>query len=236
MPSIFITGTGTEVGKTLVTGAIAAKLSNLGYKVGVMKPFISGVQKEELKSRKTDTGFLKWASKSDAPIEDISPMIFSEPVAPYSAILKSGENIDWPKIEKVYSGQLKKNDFLLMEGIGGICVPLDESTLVIDLIKRWNMPVIVVSPNSLGTINHTLMTIKILQQNNLDVLGIIFNEISDDPSSTSNPEIIHIFSNIPILGRLRFITSCSLESIDRSDLLEASSEINLDIFDKLGTN
>ena len=97
-----------------------------------------------------------------------------QPVAPYSALLKSGESIDWTKIEKAYSNLMEKNDILLVEGIGGICVPLDESTLVIDLIKKWNIPVIVVAPNSLGTINHTLTTVELLKHHHIDIFGNYF--------------------------------------------------------------
>jgi len=202
MRSFFITGTDTGVGKTEVAACLASMFYQKGYKVGVMKPFATGV-----KDISEDARILKRASKSVDSIEIINPISFKLPLAPLVAARLEKKQINFCAIVDKFRRLRKLNDILIVEGIGGVMVPIYEEKrktfYVIDMIKRFNLPVILVSRPNLGTINHTLMTIKILQDRKIKIAGIIINyasKVKNDLSIETNPEIIERLSGVNVLG------------------------------------
>lgn len=164
---IFVTGTGTEVGKTLVSCGIARFLKNAGVNVGVMKPVSSGSMEDAFRLTKAARCLdkMKW----------INPVHFKNPLAPYSASLIEKRKFSLKKVLHAYRKIRMKHPFVIVEGIGGTRVPLTANFEVADLIFKMKLPAIIVSSAKLGTINHTLLTLDYLERKKVKVLGIILN-------------------------------------------------------------
>lgn len=200
---IFITATDTEVGKTVVSSLLATVLKRRNIKVGVMKPVATGSQK--------DAKVLKKAAGVNDGLKLINPIFLKRPLAPISAARLEKKNIDLNKVFKSYNYLTKKYDFLIVEGIGGILTPIKSNFLVTDLIKKLDLPIIIVARPNLGTINHTLLTVKIAKNYGLNIKGIMIN-YSRKPSSTcdgqlaekTGPKIIEELSGISILGNIPY--------------------------------
>jgi dethiobiotin synthetase len=199
MSSIFITGTDTSVGKTIVTCGIALFLKEIGINVGVMKPISTGGIPSQ------DAMFLKRIINIKDSINFINPICFKTPVAPYVAERLENKKIEIKKILNSYKKLLKLHDIILIEGIGGIFVPIKPNYFVIDLIKEFDTPTIVISRAGLGTINHTLLTINALKEYKINVIGIILNGYKgDDISENTNKFVIEKFSKIPVLANIKY--------------------------------
>jgi len=199
---IFITGTDTRVGKTVVSAGLALSLKHKGLDVGVMKPFQSGGRE--------DTNFLIKASGVKDKFELINPCYFKKPLAPLTASEIEGVQIDIAAIKNAFDELCKRHEIVIVEGIGGLLVPLTEDYFVSDLILELDIPVVVVSRVSLGTINHTLLTIRQTEEAGINILGIIFNEAKKKKkglAETTNPSVIERLSGVTILGTLPYVTS-----------------------------
>lgn len=192
--AIFITATDTGVGKTTISKALAKLLKDKGYKVAYFKPIETGIEKEE----NTDYYSLLQITKQ----EDLAVLYkFINPVAPYTATLLEGVDIDIDLIKNHLEYLKNKYDFVIVEGAGGVAVPIKIDYTYLDFIKETKIPVLVVSRSKLGTINHTYLTIKALKDINADIKGIIINQYEgNDISEKTNPEIIEKMTNIPILA------------------------------------
>jgi len=192
--AIFITATDTGVGKTTISKALAKLLKDKGYKVAYFKPIETGIEKEE----NTDYYSLLEITKQ----QDLAVLYkFKNPVAPYTATLLEGIDIDIDLIKKHLENLKNKYDFVIVEGAGGVAVPIKIDYTYLDFIKETKIPVLVVSRSKLGTINHTYLTVKALKDINADIKGIIINEYEgNDISEKTNPEIIEKMTNIPILA------------------------------------
>lgn len=146
----FITGTDTEVGKTIVTAALGLCLKQEGYDIGVMKP---------IQCSGDDAEFLKNTLDVSDPLEEINPYYTDEPLSPHIAFERANKEIHREEIIERYE-QLKGNhDITLVEGAGGLLVPIQKDYCMIDLIEDLDLEVVIVSRLGLGTINHTLLTI-----------------------------------------------------------------------------
>ena len=202
---IFITGTDTGVGKTVVSAGLALSLKQKGLDVGIMKPLQSG--------RRDDTDFLIKTLGVKDEIKLINPYYFKKPLAPLTASEVEGVKIDISSIKNAFEELCKRHDIVIVEGIGGLLVPLTEDYFVSDLILELDIPVIVVSRVGLGTINHTLLTIKHAKESGIDIIGIIFNETKKRRkglAEKTNPSIIEKLSGVPILGNLPYIQLVSI--------------------------
>ncbi|MFH1287200.1 MAG: dethiobiotin synthase [bacterium] len=202
MPGVFITGTDTDVGKTIVSAALAFGLKKKAVNIGVMKPIACGGVKIGNRFVSEDAIILKKTVDADDPIELINPVCFKNPIAPYPASLLENKKVDFKKIRLSYKKLINKYDFLLVEGIGGVLVPIKKKYFVIDLIKELNLPVIVVCRSNIGTINHTLLTVNALQLKGIKILCLVFNKTSlsaEDSSEKSNPDIINKLTGIPVV-------------------------------------
>jgi dethiobiotin synthetase len=203
MPALFVTGTDTGVGKTMITGAIAAYCSlTKNIDVGVMKPFEAGLMLRGKDLLPWDAICLKEASGSQDDMALINPYAFEAPLSPLAASEEENVHIDLEMLDRIYQSLLKKHEILFVEGAGGILVPIRKDFFFVDLIKRWNVPVIVVSRLGIGTINHTLLTTRYLKQEGIRVVGVILNDSDsrNDPSKKSNPEILARYLDVPLLG------------------------------------
>ena len=201
MPGLFITGTDTGVGKTYVTCHLAEKLRGEGVDIGVMKPISTGPAGED------DALNLKKKLKLSDPLELINPIHLKHPLAPYPAARLEKRKINLKKIFSAYKELAKRHQTVLVEGIGGVAVPITKDYCVIDLIKDMGLPVIVVARAGLGTINHTLLTIGALIDCRIEVAGIIMNGFTGkDKSEKTNAEVIEKLSRVPILEKLKWVS------------------------------
>jgi dethiobiotin synthetase len=206
---IFITGTDTGVGKTLIAGGLAACSRSGGSRVGVMKPVESGCRRTEQGLQPDDALFLKKMAASADDLEDIVPYRLEQPLTPSVAAALSGVAIDFEVIKEAYRRIAGKNDLVLVEGAGGLLAPITGHLTGVDLIRLLQIPVIVVARNALGTINHTLLTVEHARRSGLTVLGIILNHGSPTPdlSAETNPGIIAELSGLPLLGVMPYLPS-----------------------------
>ncbi len=198
--NIFITGTDTDVGKTIVTAGLASCFQNEGKKTAVFKPVQSGAEEENGQLVAPD---LKFVEKINPKVTTLATYNLKHAVAPSLAAELENVKISTDNIIKDYNNLTNQHDVVLIEGAGGIMAPVYKNFLIIDLIKKFNIPMIIVARPNLGTINHTLLTINVAKQYNIKTLGII---ISNYPSDTNDiaiktaPKIIEELSGIKILG------------------------------------
>lgn len=205
---IFITGTDTDVGKTVVAGALAMGLKKIGFSVGVMKPVETGCKKVGKRLIPSDAIFLKKASGSRDSLDLINPYRFEKSLAPSVASELEGVRIDISRILKTFDIMKKRHDIVIIEGAGGILVPVYKDYLFLELIRDLGLPVLIVARPWLGTINHTLLTIRCAQEYGIPVIGFILNytkDLKQDPSEKTNPLVIKRLSNVPLIGIFPFI-------------------------------
>jgi dethiobiotin synthetase len=192
MKGLFITGTDTGVGKTIVAGAIAAYLREQGRSVGVMKPAETGCRPmtsaQVIKYAggrvkcvgsglyPTDAAFLKEASGSADPLDLICPYRFAEPLAPAVAAERAGVKVRTALIKESLKAIEGGRDYVIVEGAGGLMVPLYKKYLYLDLAAELGLPLIIVGRAGLGTINHTLLTLHAARSRGLSVTGIVLNQ------------------------------------------------------------
>lgn len=203
---LFVTGTDTGVGKSIVTGGLAGLLRKQGINVGVMKPVETGCLHDDGSFFPADAQFLKDMSGVDAPLEEIVPYQFKEPLAPSVAAEREGITIDCNKLGKKFEHISRHYDVMLVEGAGGLLVPLYQKFLFIDLVKRFKLPILIVSRATLGTINHTLLTLRAARAEKVPVAGIVINNLSPEKNAASetNPEVIAHLVDVPVWGVLPY--------------------------------
>ncbi len=198
--SFFITGTDTGIGKTFITALIATALREQGIDVGVMKPVETGCRDEGGSLIPSDATLLKEAAKTEDALDLINPFRFRLPAAPSIAAREEGAVIECGSIKDSFELLAERHDTLLVEGVGGLMVPMNKSETVADLIKLLSIPVIIVAGTQLGTINHTILTVSTARQHGIDITGIIFNHYTEDGESAVG-EIVR-FTGLPIIGKV----------------------------------
>ena len=209
MESLFITGTDTDVGKTYITAGLAVTLRKMDIDVGVMKPFAAGsAQKNGFKSE--DVEILSNAAQVNDPENLVNPQFFPMTASPYTTWKTMKIK---PKISSVISSfkKLSKlHEMLLVEGMGGIMTPILKDYFVTDLIKEMKIPAVLVTRTKVGTINHTIMTVKMCEKYKIPIKGIIVNDFDSDGYKIK--ELIRDLKNltgVPILGTIPFIEDMS---------------------------
>jgi dethiobiotin synthetase len=210
---IFVTGTDTGVGKTLVASALARFLAERGKKVGVMKPVETGVA--DSSTTGADAELLMWASDSREEIERISPYRLARPLAPSLAAEQEGIRIDLDVLTGAARRLGESHDFLLIEGAGGLMVPLSGGLLMADLIRRLGLPLLVVCRPGLGTINHTLLTVFCARTMNLPIAGFIINgmPLQPGPAEESAPHTLASLASADLLGVLSHVEGTDREKV-----------------------
>jgi len=227
---IFITGTDTGVGKTFISGALASALRGRGMNIGVMKPIESGCKRLQGSLVPADALFLKELSGSNDDIDLINPYRLEHPLAPGTAAEMEGVKIDLKKIEEAYDRMGKNHDLMLVEGAGGLLVPLGDALLIADLIKSLRIPALVIARSSLGTINHTLLTLRSAEASGIEVLGVIINHVTPHVGLAEETcaGSIKKFTSIPILGVFPFVEDTQKKNKEYlRDLAERCVNINI---------
>ena len=210
---LFITGTDTGVGKTLISGGIASVLRQQGLKVGVFKPIASGCRDEGVLIS-DDTEFLAMCADADYSLSIISPVTFKTPAAPITCVQVEGRAIDYEEIVTAYTYLCENTDVVIVEGIGGAMVPLDAEHTVLDLAAEFDLPTVIVARPNLGTINHSLLTIAAARNGGLPVAGLVisgYNAFEADIAEETSPDVISEFSNTPLLSIVPYDEESSVE-------------------------
>lgn len=228
MSGLFITATDTDVGKTVITGVIAAALKARGESVGVMKPVASGgVINKAGKLVAEDATFLMQAAGIEEEKRDlVNPLCLEPALTPAVAGEISNIKVDIPVILETYHKLTAAYEPVLVEGVGGIVAPLWEDYLVVDFMKELALPAIVVTRPNLGTINHTVLTIEYARSRGIEVKGIIINNWDEDKAGILeffNAEYMVRLTGVPILGKLPYspaINAAAAQSAELAKLAE----------------
>lgn len=218
----FITGTDTDVGKTVASSALLYSLKSAGYSTAVLKPVAAGVEKEV--NVNSDVIILQDNATNKNTYKEINPYLFQEPIAPH--IASKNESIDMNVDECVDSCQpiLKSNaDFIVIEGAGGLLVPLNNKQTMLDLAIALHAEIILVVGMKLGCINHTLLTVNAIKESGLNFTGWIANHLSTDMLyASSNIDSLKGMINAPLIAEIPFFK--------KIDPVKMSTYINQEIF------
>jgi dethiobiotin synthetase len=193
---VFVTGTGTEVGKTVVAAAIARSAAASGRRVAVFKPAVTGLDE----AGEADHELLRRASGSTQSDDEIAPYRYGPPASPHLAAAQAGEQIERQRLLDAARTAEASADFLVCEGVGGLLVPLAPDYSVRDLAVDLRLPLVVVAPPGLGTINHTLLTIEAARGRGLEVEAVVLTPWPAEPSTIerSNRETIEALGAVRV--------------------------------------
>ena len=217
---LFITGTDTGVGKTYVAAALASWSRAQGINTGVMKPFATGARRIAQRLVSEDALILQSACASKDPAAWVNPSCFREPLAPFVAAVRARKTISLDKAVSAFYRLAEVHDFMIVEGIGGLLVPLTARATLADFAKRLALPVVIVARPGLGTINHTLLTIEAARRAKLKIAGVVFNHgtpITKDPMArivaSTSAEVIRQRGKVAIAGSLPHLHKKSASSL-----------------------
>jgi dethiobiotin synthetase len=191
-----ITGTDTGVGKTTVACAILAMLRERGVNTAAMKPVETGVADDDPMS---DASRLRALATVTHPIEVVRPYRFDQPLAPLVAAEAAARPIVLEELDRAFHALRSSADVTLVEGAGGVLVPLSESISVTGLFRRWSLDVIIVAANRLGVLNHALLTERALRAAGCPVVGLVLAEAEHgDASAATNGEVLARLTSVPL--------------------------------------
>lgn len=205
---VCITATDTGVGKTLVAAALVAHLRQRGIDVGVMKPVETGVSRST--KAQSDGARLRRAAGSQDPMAEVCPYVFRLPLAPLSAAREEGQTIRIPAILQAFRVLRRKHDLLVVEGAGGLHVPITETVDGLDLMERMGLPVIVVGSSGLGGVNHALLTLAALRQKKIPVVALVLNRLKPVRTKIARAQeqstvtLLRRLAKVPVVGPLPY--------------------------------
>jgi dethiobiotin synthetase len=199
---LFVTGTDTGVGKTVIAAAIADWFRRQRVRVGVCKIAATGCVRRREGLVSEDAEFLAHCADSPFPLDVICPQRYLEPLAPAIAAERAKQPLDWTAIQRSLDTIADASDVMVIEGVGGLMVPMDAKTTVLDVAKWLDLPTVVVARAGLGTINHTLLTVNTLRTRGVPIAGVVMNrypaEVSD-PAAETNPRAIERWGKVNVL-------------------------------------
>jgi len=225
---LFVTGTDTGVGKTVITGGLAGVFRKNGIAAAAFKPVQTGGIESEQGLLSEDALFYRAAAGLPYSVRDMNPCCFRMPLSPNIAARVSGQVIDPAALAEAYQRLAGENDYVLVEGAGGLCVPLvDYSFTMADLAHLLGIPLLVVARPGLGTINHTVLTVRHAQWMGLEVKGIVINGYRKEQATLAertNPEVIEGMTGVPILGIVPYLPETNVELCRAGGLVEIMEE------------
>ena len=214
LKSFFVTGTDTDVGKTYITAGLAVTFRKMGLDVGVMKPFAAGTaQKKGFKSE--DVKILSKSAQVNDPENLINPQFFKIPASPYTAWKKLKIK---PKVSTILSSfkKLSKlHETILVEGMGGVMTPILKDYYITNLIKEMNIPALIVTRSKIGTVNHTIMTVKMCEKYKIPVKGIIINNFDVGYPIKQLTSDLQNLTGVKVLGSIPFLKDLNSTSLYR---------------------
>ena len=215
-PAIFITGTDTGVGKTMVSAALALHFRSKGLKVGVMKPIETGVEDPGVLG--PDAALLRWAAQAEEAESLLSPYRFVLAASPHQAAEEAAAHIDVKTIVDAFNRLRQEKDVMLVEGAGGLMVPIRGGYLMADLAGQLDLPLMVITRPGLGTLNHTLLTTFSARAMDLALSGFIINRMPRKPDSieAAAPHLLSSLASADLLGVLPEVEgSCDEEKVEQ---------------------
>jgi dethiobiotin synthetase len=207
MTALFVTGTGTGVGKTFVTAGLIAQLPRAGRRVDALKPIVSGFDPDDAAA--SDPGLLLAAlgrPLGDEALDDIAPWRFAAPLSPDMAAAREGRALDFDAVVAHSRRRLAaRADVLLIEGVGGAMVPIDERHTVLDWMTLLRVPALVVAGSYLGTLSHTLTALHVIAQRHLDIAAVVISESEGAtvPLDDTVTTVARFAGGIPVVGLAR---------------------------------
>ena len=206
--ALLVTGTDTSVGKTVVAGGLALGFRKLGMEPGVFKPAESGVTGDP-----PDGLFLRKCSGTKRPLKEIVPYILKEPLAPAVAAEMERVNIDMAVIQGLFRSWEQEHPVTVVEGAGGLLVPLAGTFTYADLAKLLAIPLLIVARPSLGTIKHTLLTVQAARAIGLRMLGVVISGYPQKPGAAekTSPRVIEEMGGVEVLDLVPLIDGVSTE-------------------------
>lgn len=209
-PGVFVTGTNTEIGKTVIAAALARTLAGDGKRVAVFKPALTGMDEfpayDESRTPTSgvdlpDHALLRFAARSSQSDDEIAPYRFDPPMSPHLAAGLAGVEIDPERVMAAARAAAAGADFIVCEGAGGLLVPLSPTWTMRSCAVELGYPLVVVAPPGLGTINHTLLTVESARSVGLKIAAIVLNPWPEDPTAieADNRETIAALSGVEVL-------------------------------------
>lgn len=199
MTGLFVTATDTGVGKTVITAALALALKERGRDVAVVKPVQSGAYAADPEG---DAATLKRLAQLPEPPEEIAPFSFAAPLAPLVAARLEGRELALDQVAATVLQRAHGRETVLVEGAGGLLVPVGAGWTVADLTAALRLPLLIVARAALGTVNHTLLTLAEARRRGLEVIGVVLNGHVPAPGpDLANAEMIEAFGDTPVLGQ-----------------------------------
>lgn len=205
-----VTATDTGVGKTVVTGGIAAAFARRGVDVGVMKPFATGARRLAGRLVSDDALFLQEAAGVDDPLDLINPVCLKPPLAPSIAARVAKKTVTLVGTLAAWRILRARHSTMIVEGVGGLLVPLFTGFTVAHLARRLDLPLLIVVRPTLGTINHTALTVHAARSFGLRVAGLVINHavrIRSGLAERHNPAALVGETRVPILGTIPYLGS-----------------------------
>lgn len=195
-----VTGTDTAVGKTFVSVVLLKLMRHRGLRVAAMKPVETGVAGNDPRS---DAARLAAAAGGEHPVDVVRPLLLTEPLAPWVATLRGGSRVDLDALEASFRRLSDGAEAVLVEGAGGLLVPLTRDMAYDGLFVQWDLDLVVVAGNRLGAINHTLLTVRAAHDAGLRVRGVVLNTLDPDPpgiAESTNLEVLReLLAPVPVL-------------------------------------
>lgn len=212
MPGVFITGTDTGVGKTYVSAALLEAFKAQGLRAVGMKPVAAGCEQIGGEWVNEDVIRLRAASSVSAPHELMNPYLLREPMAPHIAAEREGRHIEIAPIVSACRELERRADLLVVEGVGGFCVPLNENEDTADLAVALGLPVLLVVGMRLGCLNHALLSEEAIRARGLHLVGWVANRIDPEmPAFDENIEALRLRLKAPCLGVLDWAPQAGAE-------------------------
>lgn len=215
---IFVVGTDTDVGKTIVTAGLMHILRSNDYNATYFKAALSGALKRGSKLIPGDTELVSKVSKLEESYENTTPYIYKAAVSPHLAARLENNPMNLEIVQEKYAYLKNKYDYIIAEGSGGIVCPLidDDRGLykLEDLINELNMSVIIVARAGVGTINHSVLTVKYIKSLGIKIKGIIINNYKEEMIYDDNINMIEKLTNIPVIGKFKTIENLENNKIE----------------------
>ena len=224
MPGVLISGTDTGIGKTLVACGIAAALTSMGKNVGVFKPVETGCTVRDGDLYPADASLLAAYASSSQPLREVCPFRYAAPLAPSVAAALEKRPVNPADLKSHFDRHARRHDVVLVEGAGGLLVPIAADYTFADLATHLNIPLVIVVGSRLGALNHALLTFDCLQTRSIPVLGYVLNHPTraSDDAIQSNPQTLSGLTNVPCLGILPFLTLSGRIETDRPVIRNAA--------------
>lgn len=209
---VFVTGTDTAVGKTFIAQIILHKLKENNISSVAMKPIACGAQQTPHGFQNDDACKLQQMASVSIPYDQVNPYVFEHAIAPHLAAQQVGTDINIDKIKAVYSEIQKRAEYIVVEGVGGWLVPINNTQLVADLAVELRLPVVLVVGMRLGCLNHAFLTVEGIQKRNIELVGWVANCVDKSFSLLEeNTQALVSRINAPLLGVIAYDEDLSVE-------------------------